>query len=150
MRILLQRVTQARVMVENQSVGAIERGYVLLTGIGHEDDQATARRMAEKVVHLRLFPDEAGRFDKSLLEIGGGALVVSQFTLYGNCRKGRRPDFTAAAAPQPAEMLYGFFAQCLGDLGITPVATGAFGASMQVHLVNDGPVTLWLDSQQLA
>ena len=149
MRILLQRVTEGRVEIDGETVGAIAHGYVLLLGVGHDDTEATADRLAEKVVHLRLFPNEAGRFDRSLLDIAGGALVVSQFTLYGDARKGRRPSFVAAARPEVASPLCDYFAERLRELGVDPVATGRFGADMQVSLCNDGPVTLWLDSEAI-
>jgi D-tyrosyl-tRNA(Tyr) deacylase len=149
MRVLLQRVTDAQVTSQNQMLGQIGRGYVLLLGIGHNDTQATADALAEKIVNLRLFPDDRDRFDRSLLDINGHALVVSQFTLFGDARKGRRPSFTAAAAPQHAEPLCRYFAEKLASLGVTHVATGQFAASMLVQIHNDGPVTLLLDSDQL-
>lgn len=135
--------------VAGERVGALGRGYVILLGVGEGDDEAVADRLAEKIVHLRLFPDEQGRFDRSLLEVGGGALVVSQFTLYGNARKGRRPSFAAAAAPEQAEPLCVHFVTKLRELGVEHVATGHFGAQMTVHIENDGPVTLWLDTAEL-
>lgn len=150
MRVLLQRVSEGRVEVEGEAVGLLPgRGYVLLVGIGEGDGEGVVRAMAEKVANLRLFPDERGRFDRSLLDVGGGVLVVSQFTLYGDARKGRRPSFTAAEAPQRAAALCEAFAEALGGLGVSPVASGRFGAHMAVSLVNDGPVTLWLDSAAL-
>jgi len=147
MRILLQRVTHALVAVEGNTIGEIDRGYLLLVGIGHDDHEAVIHKFAKKVVNLRLFPNEQGKFDKSLLEIGGGALVVSQFTLYGDARKGNRPSFTDAARPEAASPLCDAFAKALEDQGVQRVETGRFGADMQVSLCNDGPVTLWLDSQ---
>ena len=149
MRILIQRVTYGSVLVDDETVGEIERGYVLLTGIGPDDDEAVADRMAEKIVHLRLFENDAGKLDRSLLEVGGGALVVSQFTLFGDARKGRRPSFVGAARPEVAEPLCEVFAQRLRECGVSPVATGRFGAHMDVEIHNDGPVTLWLDSEQM-
>jgi len=149
MRILLQRVSRAAVTVGGQVVGAIGPGLVVLVGVGHSDTPALARRMAEKVVNLRIFNDEAGKFNRSLLDVGGGALVVSQFTLYADARRGRRPSFTDAAAPPIAAPLCDAFAQTLGQLGVVHVATGVFGASMQVEIHNDGPVTIWLDSSEL-
>lgn len=146
MRVLLQRVTRAAVRVDGQTVGDINRGYVLLVGVGHDDTAADADKLAEKIVNLRLFPDTDGKFDRSLLEVGGEALVVSQFTLYGDARKGRRPDFTAAARPELAEPLCDAFAAKLAALGVAKVATGRFGAMMDVEIHNDGPVTLWLES----
>ena len=145
MRVLLQRVTEAAVRVDGAVIGAIDAGYLLLAGIGPDDTEATVERMAKKVAGLRLFPDAAGRFDRSLLDVGGGALVVSQFTLFGDTRKGRRPSFVGAAAPEHAAPLCDAFADALRAAGVTLVATGRFGADMQVSLVNDGPVTLMLD-----
>ena len=145
MRVLLQRVSEASVAIDGQVVGAIDTGYVLLTGIGPDDTEVVVERMAKKIAGLRLFPDEQGRFDRSLLDVGGGALVVSQFTLFGDTRKGRRPSFVGAAAPDHAAPLCDAFADALRAAGVTLVATGRFGADMQVSLVNDGPVTLMLD-----
>ncbi len=147
MRVLLQRVTEAAVTVDSKIVGQIGPGLVLLVGVGGGDDPATADRMAQKVAQLRVFNDTQGRFDRSLLDVGGGALVVSQFTLYADTRRGRRPSFTDAAPPQQAQPLVDRFAQALRDLGIQPVATGRFGAYMHVRIYNDGPVTIWLDSE---
>lgn len=144
MRVLLQRVTQASVTVDGEIVGEIGRGYLLLAGIGEDDDEAAVDKMAEKVVKLRLFPNDAGKFDRSLLDVAGGALVVSQFTLYADASQGNRPSFTAAAPPGVAEPLCDRFAARLRELGVADVATGVFGAHMGVSLVNDGPVTLWL------
>ncbi len=149
MRILLQRVSKGSVAVDGEVVGEVGLGYVLLVGVGEGDTQAEADKMAEKVVNLRLFPDEEGKFDRSLLDVGGGALVVSQFTLYGDVRKGRRPSFIGAAQPGVAEPLCDYFADRLGGLGVGVVTTGRFGASMRVALVNEGPVTIWLDSEAM-
>lgn len=146
MRILLQRVSRGSVTVDDQVIGEVGLGYVLLVGVGDGDTQAQADKLAEKVVNLRVFPDEAGRFDRSLLDVGGGVLVVSQFTLFGDTRKGRRPSFVGAARPEVAEPLCDYFAERLKGLGVTVVATGRFGADMRVELCNEGPVTLWLDS----
>ena len=146
MRILLQRVTHASVVVDQQTVGTIERGYLLLVGVGKDDTQDTIDKFAKKIVNLRLFPNEQGKFDKSLIDINGDALVVSQFTLFGDARKGNRPSFIDAAPPELAAPLCASFAQALKQLGVKHVATGRFGADMQVTLCNDGPVTLWLDS----
>lgn len=145
MRVLIQRVTQGSVSVGGEVVGAIDRGYVLLVGVGRDDTEAVADKLAEKVANLRLFPDERGRFDRSLLDVGGGALVIPQFTLYGDTAKGRRPSFDQAAAPGVAEPLYEYFARKLQDLGVRRVETGRFGASMAVSLCNDGPVTVWVE-----
>ncbi|MFH1725836.1 MAG: D-aminoacyl-tRNA deacylase [Elusimicrobiota bacterium] len=145
MRILLQRVARASVRVGGGEPRAIGSGLVVLLGVGSGDDEALSRRMAEKTVNLRIFSNEAGKFDRSLLDVGGEALVVSQFTLYGDCRKGRRPDFTAAMAPDRAERVYRVFVEELERLGVS-ARTGEFGAKMEVEIVNDGPVTIWVDS----
>lgn len=129
-------------------MGAIGRGLLLLVGIGEGDQVDTARRMAQKCAEMRIFPDVEGRFERSLLEIGGEALVVSQFTLLADIRKGRRPSFVAAAAPETAEPVVVAFADALRGLGV-PVASGRFGAMMRVELVNDGPVTVIVDSDAL-
>ena len=150
MRCLLQRVTQAAVRVEGQVVGEIGTGFAILLGIGDGDTDQELERLVGKVVNLRVFPDEAGKLNRSLLEVGGEALVVSQFTLYADMRKGRRPSFVQAAAPELAEALVERFAARLRELGVGRVATGRFGAAMQVEIHNDGPVTLWLDSAELA
>lgn len=147
MRILLQRVTHASVVVDDQTIGVIDRGYLLLVGIGKHDTQDTVNKLAKKVVNLRLFPNEQGKFDKSLLDIGGGALVVSQFTLFGDASKGNRPSFIEAAPPALASPLCDAFAEALHGLGVSRVEAGRFGADMNVTLCNDGPVTLWLDSE---
>lgn len=147
MRVLLQRVTEASVVVDGEVVGAIDAGYLLLTGIGPDDTAGVVERVAKKIAGLRLFPDEQGRFDRSLLDVGGGALVVSQFTLFGDTRKGRRPSFVGAARSEHAAPLCEAFAQALRDAGVKRVETGRFGADMKVSLVNDGPVTLWLDER---
>lgn len=149
MRVLLQRVSRGSVTVDGHVVGAIEQGYVLLVGVGQGDTHAESDRLAEKVVHLRLFPDDAGKFDRSLLDVGGAALVISQFTLYGDASKGRRPNFMGAAAPDVAAPLVERFASRLRTLGVPHVATGRFGTHMDVEIHNDGPVTLWLDSSTL-
>lgn len=149
MRILLQRVTEARVEVEGQTVGQIGGGLLLLAGVGPGDGQPQADRLAEKIANLRIFSDAQGKFNLSLLDVGGGALVVSQFTLYADARKGRRPSFSDAAAPDLARPLVDYLCQRLKDLGVVAVASGSFGAHMRVHLVNDGPVTIWLDSADL-
>jgi len=146
MRLLLQRVGRAEVRIAGREPAVIGPGLVVLLGIGPEDDEAVCRRMAEKTANLRIFSNDEGRFDRSLLDVRGEALVVSQFTLYGDCRKGRRPDFTGAMPPDRAEPLYRTYAAELTRLGVG-VKTGEFGAKMDVELVNDGPVTLWLDSR---
>jgi D-tyrosyl-tRNA(Tyr) deacylase len=144
MRLLLQRVSRAEVRIDGETVGRIGRGYCLLVGLTHTDTLAEVAWMAEKVAGLRLFPDAEGKLNLDLREIGGAMLVVSQFTLYGNADKGRRPSFIDAARPETAEPLYEAFVARLRELGFT-VATGQFGAMMEVDLVNDGPVTLLLE-----
>ena len=148
MRALLQRVTEARVLVEGRTVGEIGAGLLILLGIGAGDGDGEARRMADKCANLRIFEDSEGKMNRSLLEAGGAALVVSQFTLYADCRKGRRPSFTGGAAPVEAERLYNTFCEALANLDV-PVQTGVFRAEMDVQLHNDGPVTLWLDSDEV-
>ena len=145
MRALVQRVTRARVTVGEEEVGAIGAGLLVLLGVAAGDDDALAARLAEKTARLRVFPDDQGRFDRSLLDTGGDALVVSQFTLIADTAKGNRPSFTRAAAPAEADRRYGVYAERLRELGIPHVATGRFGASMAVELVNDGPVTVLLE-----
>jgi D-tyrosyl-tRNA(Tyr) deacylase len=145
MRALIQRVTQAQVVVENEIVGAIAKGLVILLGVGEDDGEAEARQLADKIANLRIFSDDAGKFNRSLVDIGGEALVVSQFTLYADTRKGRRPSFVHAAHPDIAAPLVDRFCAMLRDLNIV-VATGVFGAHMQVQLTNNGPVTIWLDT----
>jgi D-aminoacyl-tRNA deacylase len=144
-RALLQRVSRASVRVDDEVVGAIEGGLAILLGVGPDDTEATADDLARKTIELRIFRDEEGRTNRSLSDVGGAALVVSQFTLYADTRRGRRPGFTGAAPPDLAERLYERFAAALRGLGV-PVATGRFGAEMAVDLVNDGPFTIWLDT----
>ncbi len=148
MRIVLQRVSHASVRVDGEIVGAIGPGLLLLVGVAEGDDLATAQRLAQKIAELRVFEDANGRFESSLLETGGQALVVSQFTLYGDVRRGRRPSWNDAARPEHAEPLVEAFAAALEALGVT-TARGRFGAHMQVDLLNDGPVTLIVDSVEL-
>lgn len=145
MRVVLQRVRQASVEVDGAMVGSIGRGLLVLLGVGKEDTRADADYMVGKVVELRVFPDDAGKMNRSLLEIGGSLLVVSQFTLYGDCRKGRRPSYDQAAVPAIAKELYEYFVDSAKMRGLT-VATGTFQASMLVDLTNEGPVTLILDT----
>ena len=146
MRAVIQRVSQASVTVDGQAVGAIGRGFLVLVGVTHNDSRAEADWLARKIAGLRIFEDEAGKMNLGLADIGGAVLVVSQFTLYGDARKGRRPDFLQAARPELAEPLITYFVDQLRSLGVT-VATGQFQAHMQVSLINDGPVTLWLDTK---
>jgi len=148
MRAVVQRVSRAEVRVEGRVVGAIGRGLLVLVGIAREDTAETGKVLAEKIAHLRVFDDEQGRMNRSLLETGGAALCVSQFTLYGDCRKGRRPSYDRAAPPEAAQTLYDSFVVSLRALGVQ-VETGEFRALMDVELVNDGPVTLLLDSEKV-
>ncbi len=147
MRALLQRVTRAEVRAGGETVGAIGRGLVVFLGVGPADDDQAADGLARTVAELRIFADEEGRTNRSLLDVGGDALVVSQFTLFADTRRGRRPGFSGAAPPDLAERLYLGFAAALDELGV-PVATGRFGAAMAVELVNDGPFTIWLDTAE--
>ena len=168
MRLVLQRVLKAAVRLPGGETRAIGPGLAVLAGVGKGDDEALARRMAEKTAHLRIFSVPLGpptptqsptgpgteplpgrrRFDLSLLDVRGAALVVSQFTLFGDCSKGRRPDFTSAMEPEKAKTVYEAYARALAGLGVE-VRTGEFGAAMEVELVNDGPVTIWMDSSAL-
>jgi D-tyrosyl-tRNA(Tyr) deacylase len=145
LRAVVQRVSRAEVRVDGQAVGRVGRGLLVLLGVAREDGEPDAAWLAEKVVGLRVFPDAAGAMNVPLLEAGGGLLVVSQFTLFGDCRKGRRPSFVEAAPPERADALYREFVARARALG-APVETGVFRAHMDVELVNDGPVTLLLDS----
>jgi D-aminoacyl-tRNA deacylase len=148
MRALLQRVSRASVTVGGQVVGQIGQGLLILLGVGHNDGEAQVKTLSEKIAHLRIFEDDERKMNRSLLDIGGAALVVSQFTLYADARRGRRPGFTDAAPPSIAEPLVEHFKEALASYGLI-VAGGLFGAYMQVELVNDGPVTICLDSDQL-
>ena len=145
MKVVLQRVSRASVSVQDSLRGEIGSGLLVLVGITHGDEEEDAARLAGKVARLRVFEDAAGRFDRSLLDTGGAALVVSQFTLIADTAKGNRPSFSAAAPPERAEPVYESFCAALRELGV-PVETGSFGARMDVELVNDGPVTLILDN----
>jgi D-tyrosyl-tRNA(Tyr) deacylase len=146
MRVVIQRSKAAEVTVDGQSIGRISQGLVLLVAITHEDNEADAIYLADKIAGLRIFEDEAGKMNFSVIDIEGQILSISQFTLYGDCSKGRRPNFMAAAKPEPAEALYNFFNNRLLTLGLQ-VETGAFGKMMDVTLTNWGPVTLILDSK---
>jgi D-aminoacyl-tRNA deacylase len=146
-RALLQRTTGARVRIDGEIVGEIGRGLVILLGVGPDDDEVTTDALARRVTELRIFDDEAGRTKLALPDVGGEALVVSQFTLFADTRRGRRPGFTGAAPPDLAARLYEWFVAVLRDLGLS-VATGRFGAAMAVELVNDGPFTIWLDTAE--
>ena len=145
MRAVVQRVTEARVTVDGEVVGAIGRGLCVLLGVGMDDTERDAETLSRKVVGLRVFADDEGKFARSVEDVGGALLVVSQFTLYGDTARGRRPSFTGAAPPERAEALYERFVAAARG-GPVPVATGRFGAHMAVALVNDGPVTLLLDT----
>jgi D-tyrosyl-tRNA(Tyr) deacylase len=146
MRALLQRVTRAEVRVAGSKVAEIGLGVLALVGVGHGDDEAAADALARRIVELRIFRDEAGKTNRSLLDVAGGAIVVSQFTLYADTSRGRRPGFTQAAEPELANRLYERVVTRLREAGVTPVGSGEFGAEMAVELVNDGPFTLWLDT----
>ena len=148
MRAVLTRVKSASVAIDGETVGSIGQGFLILLGVGPEDTEETARFLAEKALKLRIFEDENGKMNLGLEQVGGQVLVVSQFTLYGSCRKGRRPSFTEAAPPELGNHLYEYFLECCTRLGYPP-QHGQFGADMQVHSVIDGPVTLSLDTQQL-
>lgn len=149
MRALLQRVSAASVTVNGQIVGQIGQGLLVLLGVGQSDGETQVKTLVEKIIHLRIFGDDEGKMNRSLLDIGGQALVVSQFTLYADARKGRRPSFIEAAPPAIAEELVERFKIALGAYGVE-VESGIFGAHMDVSLINDGPVTIMLDSEQLA
>jgi len=146
MRLVVQRVSAASVKVEGAIRGSIRTGLLVFIGISRSDTQDSARYCAEKLLGLRIFPDDAGRFNRSVVDAGGAILAVSQFTLYGDTRKGRRPSFDQAAAPETALELYNYFVDLL-RAGPVPIETGVFQAHMEVSLVNDGPVTLWIDSE---
>jgi D-tyrosyl-tRNA(Tyr) deacylase len=143
----LQRVSRASVTVDGEVCGRIGLGMLVLLGVGHDDTEADARWLAKKIAGLRIFEDDAGKMNRSLAEVGGSMLVVSQFTLLGDCRHGRRPDFTAAAPPELAERLYQLFVDTVAAEKI-PVATGMFRREMDVELINDGPVTLIVESRE--
>ena len=147
MRILLQRVNYASVKVDGEVKGEITKGVLLFVGITHNDTEKDAAYLAEKIANLRIFEDEDGKMNRSVLDINGEALVISQFTLYGDCRKGRRPGFADAAEPGFADQLYQKFTELLKQQGVTKVANGVFGADMKVKLENDGPVTFIVESK---
>lgn len=146
MRVVLQRVKRAHVDVDGATVGKIDRGLLILLGVAAADRTEDADYLADKIIHLRIFPDDAQRMNRSLVDIGGALLIVSQFTLYGDCRKGRRPSFDQAAPPEEARRLYQYFVDALKARNIL-VQTGVFQAEMEIQLVNDGPVTFVLDSK---
>lgn len=148
MRIVLQRVVEARVEVDGQVTGAIGRGFLLLLAVGAGDSEKDADYLVNKTLGLRVFNDERGKMNLSIQDVAGGVLIVSQFTLYGDVRKGRRPSFDRAAPPETARVLYEYFVRQLAASGV-PVATGVFQAEMKVHLINDGPVTFIYDAAKL-
>ncbi len=148
MRALLQRVSRASVTVDEQVVGQIGWGLLVFLGVGQGDSEAQVKILADKIVQLRIFGDEAGKMNRSLLDIQGEVLVISQFTLHADIRRGRRPSFTDAAPPLIAEPLYERFKEAIAGYRLT-VASGIFGASMQIELCNEGPVTIWMDSEEL-
>lgn len=149
MRVVLQRVTRGAVRVNGETVGAVGEGFVILAGVGHADSEAQAQWLARKIAGLRVFEDDGGKFNRSLLDVGGGCLVVSQFTLFADARRGRRPGFTDAAPPEIAAPLISRFAEMLRAEGVARVETGVFGAQMDVEIHNSGPVTIWLDTDEL-
>lgn len=148
MRLVVQKVSQSSVKIEGEIVGAIDKGYMVLVGITNGDDELLVEKMVDKLVNLRIFEDENDKLNLSLLDVGGSVLSISQFTLYANCKKGRRPSFIDAAKPDISSPLYDFFNTKLEEKGIN-VERGVFGAMMEVSLINDGPVTIILDSNEL-
>ena len=147
MKAVVQRVSRASVAVDGEVVGAIGRGVMILLGVTHDDGEEQARWLANKIAGLRIYEDDEGKMNRGLLDVGGSALVVSQFTLYGDCRKGRRPSFTHAARPEVAEPLCERFIELLREAGVGQVESGVFGAHMDVEIHNDGPVTLILERE---
>jgi len=145
MRLVIQRVTEARVTVMESTAGAIAKGLLLFLGVSRSDTTEDADYLVDKVLGLRIFPDAAGKMNRNVVESGGALLIISQFTLYGDCRKGRRPSFDQAAPPEQAQALYNYFVEC-ARRGPVPVETGVFQAMMSVTLVNEGPVTILMDS----
>lgn len=148
MRALLQRVSDARISVEGVETGHIGAGYVILLGVGHDDDESSAEKLWGKIWRLRIFEDADGKTNRSLADVAGDVLIVSQFTLYANCRRGNRPSFTDAGAPADAERLYEHFVE-LARADVPHVETGVFGADMTIALTNQGPFTIWLDTAEL-
>ena len=148
MRAVIQRVSRASVSVDEQVVGSIGRGLLILLAAGADDTEQDLNYLVDKTANLRIFPDDSGKMNRSILDVDGGALAISQFTLYGDCRKGRRPGFSRALDPRLARDFYEQFLHRLADAGVSPVEAGIFAANMAVELVNDGPVTLLLDSRK--
>lgn len=148
MKLVLQRVSQGSVRVDGRVVGSIDRGLVVLVGVGQGDNEQIVQRMVDKLLGLRIFPDQAGKMNRSVMEVGGGILLISQFTLYADCRKGRRPAFTSAAPPAEAEHFYRDCIERIRRHGVRTEA-GIFAADMKVSLINDGPVTIVLDSAEM-
>lgn len=148
MKAVLQRVSRAAVAVDGQTMGKIEKEFLILLGVSNEDSEETGKKMADKICRLRIFEDENGKTNLSLADVGGGLLVVSQFTLYADCKKGNRPSFIKAGAPDHANRIYEYFMECC-RAHVSQVEHGVFGANMQIELVNDGPFTLALDSTEL-
>jgi D-tyrosyl-tRNA(Tyr) deacylase len=148
LKLVVQRVTEASVTIDGQCIGRIGTGLAVLVGVGQGDEKATADRLVEKIVNMRVFADAYGKMNRSVVEVGGSLLLVSQFTLYADCRKGRRPAFTDAAAPDLARELYEYFVAGCRNTSVN-VACGVFAADMKVSLINDGPVTIVLDSREL-
>lgn len=149
MKAILQRVSNARVDIENKTVGKIEKGFLILLGVENGDEQRDAEVLAAKISGLRIFTDENDKMNLSLTDVGGGVLVISNFTLCADCSHGRRPSFISAARPETAELLYEYFCKKMSDNGIARVEKGVFGADMQVSLTNDGPVTIEINSKDL-
>ena len=148
MRAVVQRVSYANVKVDGEIIGSIDNGIMVLLGVGTEDNENDIKYLSEKILNLRIFEDENGKMNLSLMDIKGEVLIISQFTLYGDCRKGRRPSFDKAGLPDEAKKLYERFIEVCGESGLK-IQTGIFGADMKVSLLNDGPVTLMLDSKKL-